>query len=440
MKMTREIFRLSLPVITGMISTTVLNIVDTAMVGRLGNVALGAVGLGSFLTLVMILVFGSLGIGTQAITSRRVGEKRADAVAAIAYNGFFLALAAGAVTSLAGFKLSPAIFSLLSGREEIVRVGTPYLEIRMLGMFAMTVMFTLRGFAFGMARVKIDMAVSLIMNILNIILNWFLIFGHWIFPRMETRGAAIASVISTFAGMIIYILFVRVRILDRFVIPPIGRILSRKLMWRIVKISAPRAFQSVSVVGFIIFLSFIGRIGVGELAISNIIFKAFNLSFMIGMAVGSVSATLVGRSIGEGNERLAVRYGWHSAAMGSVLMGIIGAMFMFFPRQIMGVFTDSGASLEKGIPAFRLLGALQFVDGIGIVLSRTLQGVGCTMYVMLAEMICIWAIMIPSAWAAVEIIHGGITETWLSMFLYIIFFSAFMAWKFREGGWKRIKV
>ncbi|MCK4538836.1 MAG: MATE family efflux transporter [Candidatus Krumholzibacteria bacterium] len=439
-RMTMEILRMSGPIAIGALSSTMLNIVDTAMVGRLGNVALGAVGLGSFFTLVMILVFGSLNIGTQAITSRRLGEGRQKEFPRIAVNATILAFAIGSIISVAGYFLSPWIFSLLSDNAEIVRVGTPYLTIRFTGQFAMVPMITLSGFVFGMGRVRIHMVISILVNIMNIILNWFLIFGHWIFPRMEVRGAAIASVLSMVAGLIVFIIIIYFRI-----IRPIGlrhgkTIVSGSLMGRIVKISLPRAVQSLSLTGFIIFLSFTGRIGVAELAISNIIFKAFNFTFMMGMSIGTASATLAGRSLGEGKEMMAVRYGWHSAGIGAVVMGLVGTAFMFFPREIMSIFTDSLQTIEKGVLPFRVLGAFQFIDGIGIVLSRTLQGTGSTMFVMISEMICIWLVMIPLTWISVELLGGNLFLVWTSLYVYIACFATLMAWKFKEGGWKKVRV
>ena len=437
--MNREIVRLALPVTAGMISHTTLNIVDTAMVGRLGDVALAAVGLGSFFILVAVLVFGALSIGTQALTSRRLGENRPEEFPRIAANSLLLAFAVGLAASAAGYFLSPWIFSLLSGDPGIVATGVPYLEIRFLGLFTMVMIFTLRGFVFGIARVRIDMTVSILVNLFNILLNWILIFGKFGFPRLEVRGAALASVISTIIGLILYLVLVHRRILGGIVHRG-GSLLSSEIMRTIVRISAPRAIQSISILGFIVFLSFIGRIGVKELAISNIIFKAFNLSFMIGMSVGVASATLVGRSLGEKNGALATRYGWRSAFIGSVLMGITGASFMFFPRQIMGIFSSSPETIELGVIAFRLLGAFQLIDGVGIVLSRTLQGAGSTMYVMICEMICVWVVMIPFSWLAVERYGGNMTVAWLGLYLYMIVFSLMMAWKFREGGWKKVRI
>jgi Na+-driven multidrug efflux pump len=208
----------------------------------------------------------------------------------------------------------------------------------------------------------------------------------------------------------------------------------------IIRISAPRALQSVSMVGFVVFLSLVGRIGLQELAISNIIYKAFNFSFMIGLGVGTASATLVGRSLGEGNGPLAVRYGWHSVGIGSILMGVIGMAFMFFPREIMGIFSDQAGTIEKGVFPFRLLGAFKLLDGVGIILSRTLQGVGSTVYVMVSEMICIWGLLIPYTYLAVEFLDGDIVTAWWGLFIYIIAFTAAMAWKFHEGGWKHVRI
>jgi MATE family multidrug resistance protein len=436
----RDILRLSYPVIIGMISHTILNLVDTAMVGRLGDVALGSVGLGSFFILVTVLVFGSVSVGLQAITARRLGENKTEEFEQIVLSGSFLALVIGMVVSVAGYFLSPWIFSLLSDSPEVVREGTPYLAIRSLSLFSMVMTFALRGFVYGLARPRIDMIVSILVNLLNIVLNYFLIFGHWIFPRLEVRGAAIASAVSTIIGLAVYIVFVYFRVHRHLPTRESGSMLSRDLISQIIRISAPRALQSISIFGFLVFLSLVGEIGIGELAISSIIHKVFNLSFMIGMSVGTASATLVGRSLGANDPDLAVRYGWYSVGLGVLSMGIIGMLFVFFPREIMGIFTQSPETIEKGVLPFRLLGIFQFIDGTGIVLSRILQGVGSTFYVMISEMFCIFVVLIPSTYLAVHILKGGIVLAWSGLYLYIVVFAAMMAYKFREGGWKYVHI
>ncbi len=439
-RMSREIIRLASPIIVGMISHTVLNLVDTLMVSRLGETALASVGLGSMVILVSVLVFGSLNIGTQAITSRRLGEGKSESFEPIFHSVSLLALLVGITVSVLGYILSPWLFSLLSDKPEVVGSGTPYLSIRFLGLFSIVVIFTLRGFTYGIARPRLDMIMSIGINILNIVLNYFLIFGHWIFPRMEVEGAAIASVVSTGIGFIIYQVSITIFILRPLKAPPHGRRISARLMAAIVKISAPRALQSASIAGFIVFMSFIGRLGVGELAISNIIYKAFNLSFMIGLAIGTASATLVGRSLGEGDKEKAVNYGWHSVGLGALMMGAIGTLFMFLPREIMGIFVRDAVTIEKGVLPFRLLGAFQILDGVAIVLSRTLQGVGSTLFVMVSQTICIWCVMVPFSYLAVEMLDGGIVMAWWGFFLYIITFSMAVTWKYREGGWLRIEI
>jgi len=438
--MNKEILRLSFPVMIGMLSHTMIQIVDTAMVGRLGIGELAAVGLGSLFIHVTVLAFGSLGVGTQAIAARRLGEKRFEEYPHIALNTVALALGLGIPISLAGYFLSPWIFSRLSTDPAVVREGIAYMSIRFSGLFCMIAMWALSGLTYGIARVKIDMIVSIAVNCFNVLLNYLLIFGHAGFPRLEVRGAAIASVISTAFGLLFYLYLVRSRILRRLPAPLAPARLSRRLMGQIVRISGPRAVQSVTIFGFLVFLSLVGRIGVGELAISNIIIKAFDFSFMIGIAIGTTSATLVGRSLGERNPSLAARYGWRSVGIGSLFMGMIGASFIFFPREIMGVFTTDHAAIEKGIAPFRLLGVFQFIDAVGIVLSRTLQGIGSTLYVMIAEMACMGGVLIPFAHASVETFHAGLFVTWCAIYLYIVCFAGTMAWKFREGGWKRIAI
>lgn len=437
-KMIREIATLAYPVIIGMISHTVLNLVDTAMVGRLGDVALGSVGIGSFFILVTVLVFGSLHVGMQAITARRLGEKRPEEFERILINGSLLALVVGVAVSIAGHALSAPIFSILSDDPEVVRVGTDYLAIRFLSIFSLVMIFTLRGFVYGMARVRIDMIVSVLINMLNIVLNYFLIFGHWFFPRLEVRGAAIASAVSTVIGLAVYVGFVYFRVHRH--LPGGGPVLSRGLMWQIARISAPRAVQSVSIFGFLVFLRFVGELGVAELAISNIIFKVFNISFMVGMSVGAASATLVGRSLGEGDAQLAERYGWHSVGLGALVMGLIGALFIIAPREIMGIFTNSADTIEMGVTPFRLLGAFQLIDGVGIVLSRILQGIGNTFYVMMAEIFTVCVVFIPFTFVSVRLLGGDLDLTWWGLYLYVTVFAAAMFAKFLRGDWKNVRI
>lgn len=437
--MTAEIARMSLPIVVGMLSHTTLQIADTAMVGRLGTAPLAAVGLGSLAAHVALLVCGSLSVGAQAIAARRLGERRTQEYHRIAANAFVLALAVGVAVSAAGAIAAPRFFPLLTRDPAVARMGSEYLAIRFAGLFSFVVMFALSGFTYGVARVKIDMLVSLAVNACNIALNWFLIYGHWIFPRLEVRGAAIASAVSTLAGLALYVALVEGRILRR--LPPAGRgprRLSAALMKQIVRISAPRAVQSLSIGGFVVFLSFVGRLGTAQLAVSNVIFKAFDVTFMIGIAMGAASATLVGRSLGERRPAAAERYGLHAVGIGMAAMGTIGLSFVLFPRFIMGLFTSDAAAIEAGVVPFRMLGAFQAVDAVGIVLSRTLQGVGCTRYVMLAETAVMWGVLVPAAWAAVAVLRGGLALAWSAVCLYIACFAAAMYAKFREGGWKRV--
>jgi len=438
--MNRTIIRLASPVMIGMISHTMIQIVDTAMVGRLGVEQLASVGLGSLFIHVTVLVFGSLNVGTQAITARRLGERRLEEYPRIVLNTLVLALAVGIPVSFIGYILSPRIFSALSTDPAIVRDGIAYLCIRFSGLFCVIAMWALSGFTYGVARVKIDMIVSIAVNACNILLNYLLIFGHAGLPRLEVRGAAIASVMSTALGLLLYIFLIHFRILRRLPAPLPRPRVSKTLIGKIIRISGPRAVQSVTIVGFLVFLSLIGRIGTAALAISNIIMKAFDFSFMIGLSIGAASATLVGRSLGERNAALAARYGWHCVGIGVLSMGIIGASFIFLPREIMGIFTNDRAAIEMGVAPFRLLGAFQCVDAVGIIFSRTLQGIGSTLYVMIAEMICMGGVLVPVAYASIEVFHAGLLVAWCAIYLYTICFAFAMAWKFREGGWKKIEI
>ena len=116
------------------------------------------------------------------------------------------------------------------------------------------------------------------------------------------------------------------------------------------------------------------------------------------------------------------------------------ALFILFPREIMGIFTSSKETIEIGIVPFRLLGAFQLVDGVGIVLSRILQGTGNTTYVMMSEMFTVWIIFIPFTYAAVRLLEGDLLLTWWGLYLYVTIFAAAMFVKFLRGSWKQVEI
>ncbi|MBI3755894.1 MAG: MATE family efflux transporter, partial [Deltaproteobacteria bacterium] len=198
--LTRDILKLASPVFFGMLSQTIFYAVDTAMLGRIGVEALAAAGLGWF----VVWIFGSslmaVEVGAQSLVARRFGEGDWEACGGLLDNTLVFAVLSGFVFSIAGYLLAPIIFPCLSDDIKIVEYGIDYLKYSFLSILFFLIIASFRGFFDGLGQTHLFMKVAIVMNISNIIFDYILIFGKFGFPRLEVKGAAIASLISSLIG------------------------------------------------------------------------------------------------------------------------------------------------------------------------------------------------------------------------------------------------
>ncbi len=435
-----RVFQLAYPVMLGMMTQVILNIVDTAMVGRLGAASLAATGLGSMAFLVISLSFESLGTGTQILVSRRWGEKDLPETSRILFNSLALTLPIGVIlTSLGIFEAGPYIGLLVRDRE-VQALAAIYVRIRFLSFFFFLVITSFRGYFDGIAKTRIRLEYMLIVVSLNIPLNYLLIFGKWGFPRLGVAGAALASALSVMVGAA-YILICALKD-DNLNNHPFFRRGNFRLpiARKIVYFSLPKGLRMFfTFSAFLVFLKIVGLIGVRELAASNILLSILSFSFMPGIGVGIAGATLVGQSLGAKNFRAARHYGWASARLGVLFMGLSGLSFIVFARPILSVFTPDPRVIRAGTRPLIILGAVQVFDALGVVLSQCLEGAGATHWVLKAELVIYWLFLLPLAYLLSVNLNWGLVGAWTSLGLTMIVYAALMVGKFRSGNWLNIR-
>lgn len=204
-KRLRSIRVLALPIVGGMVSQNLLNLVDAAMVGALGESALAAVGVGSFATLMLsTFVVGIASGGVQAMSARRVGEGRQDQAALVLNGGLAFALVVGAPAAALLVAVTPRVFACLNGDPEVVRQGIPYMQARLVAITAISMNFAFRGYWNGVQRSELYMRALIVMHVANVVLDWMLIFGNFGAPALGTFGAGVASSAATVLGTFYY--------------------------------------------------------------------------------------------------------------------------------------------------------------------------------------------------------------------------------------------
>ncbi|MCX4244337.1 MATE family efflux transporter [Paraliomyxa miuraensis] len=441
----RQVLVIALPIIGGMTSQNILNLVDTAMVGSLGDEALAAVGTGSFANFLAMAFITGLSAGVQTIASRRMGEGR-DAETAVSLNGALLiALLIGLPLSIVLLQLVPYVFPVLNPDPAVVEQGVPYLQARVLAMVAVGMNFSFRGYWNGVNLSQLYLRTLLVMHAANILLNWVLIFGHLGAPAMGAVGAGVASAIATYVGTGYYFLlglrharkggFLR-KLPDADGMRTIGRL------------ALPNAFQQLFfAAGFNVLFWIIAHTDVAdqahataEVAAANVVLNVTLVSVLPGLGLGLAAASLVGQALGRSDPEDAKAWGWDVVRIGAAVMTVLGLPMLLFPDLILGVFLHEADTLELARGPLRLVGATIGVDAVGMVLMNALIGAGASRASMVVSIATQWLLFLPVAYLLGPGLGLGLMAIWTAQVSYRGLTALIFAHLWKQGRWMSIKV
>lgn len=434
----RRILALALPIIGGMASQNVLNLVDTAMVGLLGAAQLAAVGMGSFVNFMAAALIMGLSAGVQAMAARRLGEGNEHRAAVPLNGGLLIALAVGLPWTVFLVSAAPRIFPWLVSDPEVVALGVPYLQARLVAMVALGMNFSFRGFWNGVGMSRVYMRTLIVMHVLNIFLNWVLIFGHLGMPALGSTGAGIGSAIATIAGTLMYIAQgIKIARPNGF----LRGIPNRKTFTTMLRLSIPAGIQQFFfAAGMTALFWIIGRIGTAELAASNVLVQLLLVVILPGIGFGMASASLVGQALGQGDPDNAYRWAWDVTKMATITVGAISVIGLVFPDLLLRLFLHDPDILALARSPLRILAAAMALDTVGLVLMNSLIGAGDNRRVMTVSVSLQWILFLPAAWLAGPGLGLGMTSVWVAHAIYrgiqsLVFVSM---WKGRR--WTEIKV
>ena len=434
----QRILGLALPIIGGMISQNVLNLVDTAMVGTLGNAALAAVGLGGFaLFMCQALILG-VSTGVQATASRRKGEGRFGVMALPLNAGLALVLLVAPPLSLVLFLLVPSFFPYLNNDSEVIVQGVPYLQIRLLSMVFIGINFAFRGYWNAVDLSRLYMTTLVVMHCANIVLNYVLIFGKLGAPALGVAGAGLASLIATVLGTAIYLYlglkyargngFLRAR-------PNWG------VMATLARLSIPTGLQQLFfAAGFLVTYWIIGRIGTAELAAANVLVNITLVAILPGLGLGLAAATLVGQALGRGDVEEAARWGWEVSRVGMVGLTLLGVPMWLFPDALLSGFIHDRDTLDLARMPMQLVGATMIFEAIGLVLMQALLGAGDATRVMVVAITMQWIVFLPLAYIAGPVFGLGLLGIWVLQGFYRLFQALIFVGFWHRRRWAAVKV
>ena len=411
------ILALATPIILGMMSQTVLNLVDTLMVSSLGASAVAAVGFGSFANFLCVAFVTGMSTGVQAIAARRKGEGKLDETA-YALNGGLLLVAAIAIP-LSGLLIyaAPHLFGVLSTDHKVIDIGVPYLQIRLLGMIAVGANFALRGYWNGVDKSRLYLKTLLVMHACNLVISYVLVFGVLGAPRMGASGAAIGTTAGTFIGTFYYfILGVRHASEGGF----LRGIPSRQVMQSMLRLSVPSGLQSLFyAAGLTAMFTIVDRIGTHEVAALNVLINVTMVAFLPGLGLGLAAATLVGQALGRKDVDDAERWGWDVSKVGMIIMVCLGLPMALLPELILSAFFhDEPEALQLATLPLRLAGLTVWVEALLMVLLNSLMGAGATKIGLFVNVGMQWGLFLPAAYVIGPVLGWGLIGVWSARILY----------------------
>ncbi len=434
----RRILGLALPIIGGMVSQNVLNLVDTAMVGFLGTTALAAVGIGGFTVFMSMALVLGVSTGVQATAARRKGEGNVAVIAESLNAGLLLVLMVAPVLSLALLWAMPHIFPLLTQDPEVVELGLSYVSIRLMAIVFVGINFAFRGYWNAVDMSRLYMFTLVIMHACNIAISYVLIFGKLGMPALGVQGAAIGTAISTGIGAMMYFaLGLKHARANGF----LQRWPGAGVLRRLAQVSFPAGLQQLFFsAGLLAMFVIIGRIGTVEMAAASVLINVMLVAILPGMGFGLASATLVGQALGKGDVADARDWGWDVTKVSIVVLSLLGAPMALAPELILSLFIHDPLTLEAARLPMQLTGIIMPVEAIVMSLMNSLLGCGDTRRVMVVAVIAQWVLFLPGAVLVGPVLGFGLLGIWILQGVSRLF-QAGAFWGFWVGDrWTRIQV
>ena len=434
----RTILALSLPIIGGMTSQNLLNLVDIAMVGTLGAPALAAVGLVSFVTFMATALITGLSSAVQATAARRYGQGKLDETAIPLNGGLLLSLIMGLPLSIGLIIATPWLFPFLIDDPEVIAEGVPYMTVRLIAVVAIGMNFSFRGYWNGVNLSRVYLYTLLVMHATNVLLNYCLIFGKWGFPELGTLGAGIGTAASMFVGCAIYFSMAHRRAGKAGFL---HRMPSREQLTALFKLGIPNSIQQLFfAAGFTALFWIIGQVGTNELAVANVLINITLVAVLPGIGMGLAAASLVSQALGREDKTDAHRWAWDVCKVGAVIFTCLGLPMLLVPDLLLSIFLHEPHLIDLGRWPLRLVGLGIALDGIGLILLNALLGAGDSRSVMRVGIGLQWLIFLPLAWLLGPVLGYGLTVIWIAFMGYRLIQALIMIGIWEKRAWMNIKL
>ena len=437
----KVIFKLAWPVIAEQSLATITHIVDMMMVGRLGASAVAAIGLTMQPVFFSTALASALGVGTTALVSRFIGSDQNKKAASVLQQSVLMSIIFSVIFGAIFYLFAPNLLAFMGGEAEVIKLGTGYLRVMTPGFIFMVLAFIVTSALRGAGETKTPLKVNILVNILNVLGNYLLIFGNFGFPRLGVNGAALATTLSRSIGGIILltltftdysVLKMKLKGFFKFDID---------LTKRVLKVGIPTAMEeSVRRLAQLLFVRVIASLGTTSFAAHQISLNAESISYMPGFGIAVAATTIVGQNLGAKNPRGAEKGTFEAWKIGSLIMGFMALIFLIFPEQLIGLYTTDQEIISKAALNLRIIALAQIPMGTQFIFAGALRGAGDTKAVFYSTALSTWIFRLFLGYILVHPLGLGLVGAWSAMVVDWLVRGSYVIYRFKKGNWKLIDV
>ncbi|MCD7937307.1 MAG: MATE family efflux transporter [Tannerellaceae bacterium] len=384
----KQIWQVSYPIFLSLLAQNIINVTDTAFLGRVGEVELGASAMGGLFYICAFTIAFGFSTGSQIVIARRNGEQQFDKVGPVMIQGVLFLL--GLAVLLFSFSKLYAgnIMGFLVSSEAIQEATIEFLDIRIYGFFFSFVNVMFRALYVGITRTRILTINAAIMALTNVALDYLLIFGKGGFPEMGIQGAALASVIAEVVSIVFFLVYTRMTVdLKKYGLNKFTSF-DWQLLRRVLNISIFTMFQYfISMSTFFLFFVAVERIGQAELAMANIVRSVYIVLFIPVNALATTANSLVSNTIGAGHKEEVLPVINKIARFCFLLVAAFVFVVMIAPRLVLSIYTNDPVLIDGSVAALYVISGSILLASFGNIYFSGVSGTGNTRTALLLELI-----------------------------------------------------
>lgn len=382
----KEIWRVTYPIFLGLLAQNVINVTDTAFLGHVGEVALGAAAMGGLLYICVYTIAFGFSVGSQILIARRNGEGNYRAVGPIMWQGTAFCFGMAVCLLILMYFSAAPLIRLLITSDSIYGATYEFFTWRIWGFLFAFVNVMFRGLYIGITRTKVLTMNAVVMALVNVVLDYALVFGELGLPEMGVRGAALASVIAEASSLLFFLLYTYYKVdLKKYGLNRFGQF-DLSMVLRILRISCFTMVQYflAMAIWFVFFMA-LERLGQRQLAVANIVRSVYVVLLIPVQALSTTANTLVSNLIGAGGSSGVVTLLHKISRMSFLIMVVCVGLCVAFPRSILSVYTNEEALLVESVSALYVVCGAMLIASLANVYFNGISGTGNTQAALVLE-------------------------------------------------------